>query len=363
MFLAEDRRLGREVAVKMLRPQLGADPTVRYRFEQEARTAARLSHPNIVGIIDTGEDDGIAYIIMERLPGTTLADELEQGPLDEARVRAVAHQVLSALEAAHSAGIVHRDIKPANVLTGRDGRVKVADFGIAIAMDEAQAITSTGLLIGTPAYVAPERLAGAAATPSSDLYSLASVLYQCLTGHRAFEGASTIELITAVRDREPTPISAFRPEADPLLVEVVERALSKDPSRRPASASVMSRMLDGTCGTSGIDTMEIPGSAPERTRVMPLPAEPAPPSAFARIASGRWGALREVVQRYPAMLAFLGAALLALVIALPLAASTSTTTPSGRTGTASHVTHHLPALPGVPSPLARALDKLEQAVR
>jgi serine/threonine protein kinase len=392
VFLAEDLRLGRQVAVKMLKPQLGADTTVRYRFEQEARTAARLSHPNIVGIIDTGEDEGAAFIIMERLPGSTLADELENGPLPEARVRDIARQVLSALEAAHTAGIVHRDIKPANVLTCGDGRVKVADFGIATAMDEAQAVTSAGLLVGTPAYVAPERLAGAPATASSDLYSFASVLYQCLTGRRPFEAASTIELISAVREREPDPIARYRPDVDPAFAGVVERTLSKDPSLRPVSARAMAGLLDGTVESDTVEipgrtevaggasdpgsTMVLPDLAIERTRVLPaseqvarqphaVTAHRAPPAAqrIARSAAARWPSWSAAARRYRILLAFLGAVLLALLISLPLAASSGPGVPTSPTGGSSRAAHRLPALTGVPAPLADAIDKLQQAVR
>jgi hypothetical protein len=380
VFEANDLRLGRKVAVKILRPALGSDPGVRERFEQEARTAARLSHPNVVGIIDTGEDEGVAFIIMERLDGTTLADELRSGPLSEARVRSVGLQVLAALEAAHSAGIVHRDIKPANVLTCPDGRVKVADFGIATAADEAQAITGTGLLIGTPAYLAPERLHGAAASPAADLYSLGSVLYQCLTGRRPFEGTSTVELIAAIRERTPEPIRALRPDVDPVLAAVVEAALSKEPADRPASAAAMTLALDPDQPTS---TLQVGGLEATRvlplecgsgrsgsTAVLPAAAEPdgdgarARSDAYRRLAHGAFaaahhllGAARRAVARYRIAVAFVGAAAGSLLLALALTASPPAPPPVTRP------TATIVPLKGVPAPLARALTRLERAVR
>ncbi|MHB1988068.1 MAG: protein kinase domain-containing protein [Acidimicrobiales bacterium] len=384
VFAAEDLRLGRQVAIKMLRPQLGADETVRYRFEQEARTAAKLSHPNVVGILDTGEDDGVAFIIMERLPGTTLADELAGGPLDEGRVKQVARQVLSALAAAHGAGIVHRDIKPANVLTCPGGLVKVADFGIATAMDEAQSITTTGLLIGTPAYLAPERLAGTPATASADLYSLASVLYQCLTGRRPFEAASTIELIMAVRDGRPEPIEQLRPGVDPDLARLIERTLDKDPAARPSSAAAMGRLLTGAdddmAGFGPAVAMTEVMAQPQRDATVPLFAQgsteiltrpeviPGQPAMADRVESTR-RRLAAMTEPHRAFLAgqakhhrvplvFFGALLLALVIALSLSSSSPRTAPL----TPSRTTTSLPVLAHVPASLAHAIDHLAATV-
>lgn len=161
---AEDLRLGRSVAVKLLRADLASDPDLRGRFEAEARAAARVSHPHAVAVYDAGEDEGIAYLVMERLPGATLADEVATGPLDQERACAVAGQVLGALGVAHDSGLIHRDIKPGNVLLTADGAAKLADFGIAKVIEKNDDAT-TGFLLGTPAYLAPERLAGHPATP------------------------------------------------------------------------------------------------------------------------------------------------------------------------------------------------------
>src|SRR4051812_12720307 len=157
VYDAFDERLSRPVAVKMLREDVVArHPEVRARFEAEARSAARLGHPNVVAVYDTGEDGGIPYIVMERLPGQTLAERLADGPVDLEWLRRVAGDVLGALAAAHAAGIVHRDIKPGNILIAENGCAKVADFGIAKSLEAAGPdLTGTNLLVGTPAYMAP----------------------------------------------------------------------------------------------------------------------------------------------------------------------------------------------------------------
>src|SRR5437660_8496197 len=153
VFDGFDQRLRRPVAVKVLRRELAADPDLRRRFEAEARAAARLSHPHVVAVYDTGEDQGRAFIVMERLPGRTLATVIEEGPVDQAWLRRVAIEVLAALGAAHAAGIVHRDIKPGNILIDGAGSAKVADFGIAKSVEAGDpGLTRTGMLIGTTAY-------------------------------------------------------------------------------------------------------------------------------------------------------------------------------------------------------------------
>ncbi len=369
VFAAEDLRLGRAVAVKMLRAHLAADEQVRERFELEARTAARLLHPNVVGIFDTAEDDGVAYIVMERLPGTTLADELRTGPMSEERAREVARQVLAALAAAHAVGIVHRDIKPANVLTCADGQVKVADFGIATAMDEASGITSTGVLVGTPAYLAPERLDGSPATASADLYSLGALLYVALAGRQPFESRNTLGLIAAIREEEPVPLAELRPDLDPALASLVSQAMAKDPADRPASAAAMAALLEAGIG----DTAELPAD-PAPTRVMARPGAgdtqvlerpgPATPAARPRLGSlgslGRWEGWGRA-RRYRVQLAFLTAALLALAIALSLSAGGGGA-PSAPPARRSAPPPSYPVVRHVPASFTRALDGLERAV-
>ena len=245
-----DDRLQRPVAVKVLRPDMAAREDVRNRFEFEARHAARLSHPNVVGVYDTGEDDGMPFLVMELLPGETLADRIAQGTLDQDWLKRAAGDVLLALAAAHAAGIVHRDIKPGNIVLAVDGCAKVTDFGIAKTLEVAAEehvqsdLTSTNQLVGTPAYLAPERIDGSPATPRSDIYSLGVVLYEALSGVKPFTGPTAIAVADAVQRATPTPLTELRPDADPALVKVIQRAMARNPADRYASAEEMLRELE-----------------------------------------------------------------------------------------------------------------------
>ena len=255
-----DERLHRPVAVKMLRPDVAADPEVRRRFEEEARSAARLSHPSVVAVFDTGEDAGTPFIVMERLPGETMADRMVAGPVEEAWLRRVAGDVLGALGAAHAAGLVHRDVKPGNILIGVDGCAKVADFGIAKSMEVARDITGTGLLVGTPAYLAPERLEGRPATERSDLYSLGVVLYEALAGAKPFDGPTPVAMAEAVLHSRYRPLRELRPDVDASFAGAVERAMGRDPTGRPASASELARALAGKAPASPDPTVALAGA-------------------------------------------------------------------------------------------------------
>ncbi|TMM18443.1 MAG: serine/threonine protein kinase [Actinobacteria bacterium] len=242
VFDAMDERLERPVAIKLLRTELSGDPGLRRRFEIEARAAARLVHPNVVGVFDTGEVGGRPYIVMERLPGATLADRLREERMDEPGTRRLASEVLGALAAAHAAGILHRDVKPSNILWARDGSAKVADFGIAKGTErtldtQTGDITATNLVIGTPAYLAPERLLGHPATPRSDLWSLGAVLYEALAGVRPFPSATA--LVHDPDQPEVVPLESRRPGLDPMLSTAIDRALARRPDQRFASAAEM----------------------------------------------------------------------------------------------------------------------------
>ncbi|MGH9072835.1 MAG: serine/threonine-protein kinase, partial [Acidimicrobiales bacterium] len=217
VYDAVDVRLGRPVAVKVLRAELAADAGFRARFEAEARSAARLAHPHVVAVHDTGEDGDHPWIVMERLPGRTLADDISSGPLDEEAAREVALQVLDALGSAHAAGLVHRDVKPANILWADGGGVKVADFGIAKGAEPPGGsgdLTATNLLLGTPAYLAPERIDGSPATARSDLWSVGVVLYEALSGVKPFEGGTPLAVAVAIRHGERVPLADRRPGVD-----------------------------------------------------------------------------------------------------------------------------------------------------
>lgn len=257
-----DCRLERPVAIKLLRPELASDRAVRRRFTEEARAAARLSHPNVVAVFDTGdpEGDGPPYIVMERLPGHTLRSTLESGPLPAPAVRELAAQMLSALQAGASAGLVHCDIKPGNILATSDGRWKLADFGIARSTGVATADgtvaavagpddTVTGLVMGTPAYLAPERLCGEAATECSDVFALGVVLYEALTGQRPYRTTDSFPWSTALSGRAAPPVRSIRAGVDPVLAAVIDRSVRLEPGLRFAAAADMAAALHAA--TSG----------------------------------------------------------------------------------------------------------------
>jgi serine/threonine protein kinase len=254
-----DIRLDRPVAVKLLHPVFTAQPDNRMRFEVEARAAAGLNHPNIVSVHDSGEHNGTPYIIMERLSGQTLADVIARGPLPQPQVRSILDEVLSALAAAHAAGVMHRDIKPANILFSPSGHVKVADFGIAKSGESAH--TLTGQIVGTMAYLSADRIAGRPASVADDLYAVGVVGYEALTGRRAFPQENLAELARAIAEGVPPPLAAQRPDVDPSLAAVIESAMARDPAWRFGSADEMRAALAGRIG------------APVRpaTRVMAVP--------------------------------------------------------------------------------------------
>lgn len=269
-----DTRLNRAVAIKLLHPTLQAQPDVRRRFEDEARSAASLSHPNIVSVHDYGEHDGTPYIVMERLPGRTLGDIIAQGPMSSGQVRAMLDDVLGALETAHAAGVLHRDIKPGNILLSTSGdSLKVADFGIAKTGGAAH--TMTGQIIGTMAYMSPERVAGAPASVADDLYAVGLMAYEALLARRAFPQDNPAALARAIMDDPPPPVTAFRADVDPVLAEVVTRAMAPDPRARFASATQMRAALAGD--PAALSAGAAPSAPPSRpaTRVM---ASPLPPS-------------------------------------------------------------------------------------
>lgn len=266
-----DTRLGRAVAIKLMYPALAAQPENRRRFEVEARAAARLSHPHIVAVHDSGEHDGTPYIVMERLSGRTVADTIAQGPMPLPQLRALLDDVLSALSAAHAAGVLHRDIKPANILLTDDGVPKVADFGIAKSPESSH--TMTGLVIGTLGYLSPERLAGQPATTADDLYAVGVLAFEALTG------------------RVPGPqdnLAALRPDIDPGLASVVQRATAADPRARFAGADQMRAALTAARPHTLFLDQPLPDPA---TAYVPVPA----PRSNRRKLMGIAGALLAVL--------------------------------------------------------------------
>ncbi len=258
-----DTRLDRPVAVKLLHPLFSTEQDNRRRFETEARAAAALNHPNIVCVHDSGDHDGTPYIVMERLSGRTLADLVARGSLPQAQVRSILDAVLSALAAAHGAGILHRDIKPGNILFTDTGEVKVADFGIAKSADTVN--TQTGLIMGTMAYLSPERVAGRPAAAADDLYAVGVVGYESLTGRRAFPQENLAELARAITELPPPPLAAVRPDVDPALTTCIERAMARDPQWRFATAPSMRSALAGWVQPPPA------GRPPTRVLAAPLP--------------------------------------------------------------------------------------------
>ena len=244
---AHDRVLDRPVAIKLLREDIATDSSVRDRFLGEARTAAKFNHPNAVTVFDTGQEGRQPWIAMELISGEDLSERLaRQGRLDEPEAVAIADAVLAALDAAHRGGMVHRDVKPGNIMLLDDGRVKLADFGIAKSIQDATAgLTATGQIIGTAKYLSPEQVDGQAATPASDVYSLGCVLYEMLAGQPPFTGDNALAIALAhTRDQAPD-IRDARPDVSPGVAAAVTRALAKDPNQRYATAGDMRRALRG----------------------------------------------------------------------------------------------------------------------
>jgi serine/threonine-protein kinase len=276
---ARDVRLDRDVAVKFLRADLAAQPVARQRFEDEARNAALLTHPNVVLVLDSGEYEGTPYLVMECLPGQTLKDELIDGPLPPARVTWIARDILAALAAAHAQGIVHRDVTPRNILLTDTGRAKLADFGIAKAA-EGPSVTVVGQVLGTPAYLPPERLRGEPATPAADVYGVGATLYEALSGVPPFRGDSAIAIAHQAATTRPERLERVRPDAPLDLVAAIDHAMDPDPARRP-SAEELGASLDGDLDLAaettavpvvddGMETSALSAVGPEATIAAPV---------------------------------------------------------------------------------------------
>lgn len=253
VFLALDKVLGRTVALKVLDRRLASDRGFVRRFEREAHLAASFSHPNIVTVYDLGETtDGAPYIAMELVSGGTLKNLVdEESRLSPRRAAEIALAIAHALEEAHRHGLIHRDIKPQNVLLTEEGRAKVADFGVAKAV-EGTSLTEPGMLVGTVHYLSPEQAAGENITPSSDLYSLGVVLYEMISGSRPFEADSWEEGPMAVVNKrltqDPPPLEDRAPDAPSWLVEVTMRLLSRAPEQRFPNATELADALERGLG-------------------------------------------------------------------------------------------------------------------
>lgn len=244
VFRGRDIRLGRPVAIKLLHSFYAADNDFLARFQHEAMSAANLSsHPNIVDVYDVGKDGDNNYIVMELVEGTDLKAVIDrQAPLTAQSALSIVAQVADGLEYAHKRGMVHRDVKPQNVLIDPDGNVRIADFGIAKS-HLSTAVTQTGMTFGTADYISPEQAQGRPATPQSDVYSLGVVLYELLAGQLPFRGDTPMAVALQHIQHQPPSLRAINPQVPPALEALVLRAMSKDPSRRPASAAAFAREL------------------------------------------------------------------------------------------------------------------------
>jgi beta-lactam-binding protein with PASTA domain len=279
VYLATDRRLERDVALKVLYPHLAQDSTLLARFEQEAKSAARLSHPHVVGVLDQGVDGQTAYLVMEYVPGRTLRDLLrEQGRLTPRQALAMVDAVSQGLGAAHDAGLIHRDIKPENVLLGRDGRIKVADFGLARAVSTQ---TGTGTLLGTVAYVPPELVTGGSADARSDIYSTGIMLFELLTGQQPFTGELPIQVaFQHVNSAVPAP-STLLPGLAPDLDELVQWCTAADPDARPVDGDALLgelRHIRTTLADTELDYPQAPQQAGATDAPHAAPVDAAQPT-------------------------------------------------------------------------------------
>jgi len=268
VWAARDERLDREVALKLLPHVLVNEPSAARRFEREARAMARLQHPNVVSIFDVGTvDPGVGeelpYLVMELIRGRSLNELLDDGPMPPRLAARVVEQIALALAAAHAVGVIHRDLKPSNVMVGDGGHVTVLDFGLALLAQRAgetpiETLTSPGMVLGSCPYMAPEQALGKEVTTSSDIFSCGAVLYETLSGERAFDGPTPMKVLQAVVQSDYRPLAAVAPETPPELVAVVERCLAKEPNRRYRSSVDLARDLAIFQGTDETSLAEAP---------------------------------------------------------------------------------------------------------
>jgi eukaryotic-like serine/threonine-protein kinase len=287
VFRARDNQLDRRVAIKILHGRYAGDPEYLERFRSEARAVARLSHPNIVTVIDRGDDAGRQYIVFEHVDGENLKElVLRSGRLPVGRAVELALAVADGLAFAHRQGLVHRDVKPQNVLLSREGEVKVTDFGIARSLEVERGVTQTGTVLGTGEYLAPEQASGKPVSPATDVYSLGVVLWEMLAGEVPFDGENFVAV--ALRHvNEPLPsLREVRSDVSLRLAAAVERALAKDPARRFPSMAALAKELRA-CLTDGGAEVPVAQDDAALTLITPPATAPAPPARVRRRRSRR----------------------------------------------------------------------------
>jgi serine/threonine protein kinase len=268
--------LNRYVAIKVLREELARDQQFIARFRREALSAAKLVHPNLLHVYDTGMDQGVYYIVMDYAPGGTLKDLLRRGPMDPERAASIAAQVADALDYAHRQGFVHRDVKPGNILFSADGRPQLTDFGIAKALYEATRLTQAGSSIGTPDYMAPEQIQGQPVDGRTDLYALGIVLYEMLSGRTPFRGSTPVSVLYKQINDAPPSLRSLSVHAPAWLEAVLEKAIAKRPQDRFQLGSEFAEALR---------RHYVPGAvreSPAMRRSTPPPLKPSPVPTLAR---------------------------------------------------------------------------------
>jgi Tol biopolymer transport system component len=275
VYRARDARLGRDVAIKVLPSHLSSDPDLKARFEREAKAISALSHPHICHLYDIGSQDGTDFLVMELLEGETLADRLPKGPLPLKLALQYGLEIAEALEKAHAHGIVHRDLKPGNIMLTKSG-AKLLDFGLAKAAHGvatlasgsmatmSKPLTVEGTIMGTFQYMAPEQVQGREADARSDLFALGAVLYEMITGRRAFAGKSQISVMSAILEKEPEPVSSVQPMASLALDHVIQRALAKDPNDRWHTARDFIQELKWSAESAQLTSAAAPAAATAR---------------------------------------------------------------------------------------------------
>jgi eukaryotic-like serine/threonine-protein kinase len=339
VWRATDPVLHRQVAVKVLR-DTAEDETDRLRFTAEARTLARLSHPGLVMLLDAGINEERPFLVLELVEGQTLDQECAGRPANPARVADIGREVAGALAYAHGAGVIHRDVKPGNVLLGHDGRIKLADFGIARLIGETVRHTRTGQAIGTAAYLSPEQVRGEDVTEATDVYSLGLLLLEALTGERAYPGTPT-EAALARLSRQPEVPDSVPPEWVPLVRDMT----AMDPSARPNAEAVAARLRE--VGGAGV------GPPPaDATRVMTAPVATAAPEPAPRRSAELIGRLRTRAADTPPHVRVVLAVCALIVLVVVVAGIAAGGGQPQETGVP----------PGTPSELQQPLQDLHDAV-
>ncbi|HLK17644.1 MAG TPA: serine/threonine-protein kinase, partial [Bryobacteraceae bacterium] len=304
VYKAQDTRLNRFVAIKVLPAKMSSDPERRRRFVQEAQAASALNHPNIITIYDIVSEGDAQFMVMEFVSGATLHDAITAAGLPVPQVLQYGAQMADALAAAHAAGIVHRDLKPSNVMITKSGLVKILDFGLAKLTDlnpsgentELGPLTQEGAILGTVSYMSPEQAEGKPVDARSDIFSFGSVLYEMVSGRRAFDGGSSISTLSSVLRDDVKPFADVAPETPPLLEAIISRCLAKDPNSRWQSMKEIEKALTSlkrTLDASGFDDATVraplgpPASSPSAltatvtTRPTPPSTPPPPPISAA----------------------------------------------------------------------------------